>query len=100
MTIMSRYLGSHRPRSSNTFKSVRLGTPYDDNRTSGHKPGIENVLYKITVLATKPVFGTGEEVDRNKQEKARKCFQLGRTGNIGNPALLTQANQIHHSAEG
>jgi len=34
--------------------------------TSGHKPGTENVLYKTTVLPTKPAFGTGEEVDINR----------------------------------
>lgn len=68
--------------------------------TPGHKPGIENALYKMTVLATKPAFGTGKEMDINRQENARKCFQLRRTGNIGNPTLLTQANQIRNSAEG
>lgn len=28
--------------------------------TAGHKPGTENVLHKIPVLATKPAFGTGK----------------------------------------
>lgn len=53
---------------------------------SGHKPGIENMLYKMTVLATKPAFRTGKEMDINRQENTRKCFWLRRTGNIGNPS--------------
>lgn len=68
--------------------------------TAGHKPGAENVLHKIPVLATKPAFGTGKEVAINKQEKARKSSQLRRTGNIGTPTALTQANQTHSSAGG
>lgn len=28
--------------------------------TSGHKPGTETALSKMTVLATKPMFGTGK----------------------------------------
>lgn len=55
--------------------------------TSGHKPGTETALSKMTVLATKPMFGTGKEMDINTQEKVRECFQLRRMGNIGNSAL-------------
>lgn len=55
--------------------------------TAGHKPGTETVLFKMTALAPKPVFGTGKEMDTNRQEKARECFQLRRTGNTDNSAL-------------
>lgn len=63
--------------------------------TTGHKPGTETALFKMTALAPKPVFGTGKEMDINRQEKARERFQLRRMGNIGNSTLLPQANQVH-----
>lgn len=37
----------------------------------------------MTALAPKAVFGTGTEMDPNRQEKARECFQLRRMGNVG-----------------
>lgn len=38
------------------------------------------MLYKMTVLAAKPAFGMGKDMDIKKQEKAEKCFQLRRNG--------------------
>lgn len=38
------------------------------------------MLYKMTVLSAKPVFGMGKDMDIKKQEKAEKCFQLRTNG--------------------
>ena len=98
MTEMSRCWGSRSPRSSNTFKSVRLGT-HDDtqhlwSQTRHWKCALQNdsSAYKACIW------------DRRrggyKQVGERKEMLPTWEGSISNPTSLTQANQIPKSAAG
>lgn len=67
--------------------------------TSGHKPGIENVLQNDSSGYKTRAWNRRKNGYRQAGEGKEK-LQLRRTGNTGNPTVLIQANQIRTSAEG